>query len=59
MKIALDTNVIVAIQKRNTAVLSRLADFRTEDIALPAMVLHELWYGAYNSTKVEANIADI
>lgn len=59
MKIALDTNVIVAIQKRNVAVLERLARYSAGEVVLPAIVLHELWFGAYNSTQVNANIADI
>ena len=59
MKVALDTNVIVAIQKRNAAVPARLAGFSAGEVVLPAMVLHELWFGAYNSTQVGANVAEI
>jgi tRNA(fMet)-specific endonuclease VapC len=54
--ILLDTNVVVAHLKGNAAVTARLRD-RIEDIAVPALVVAELDYGAKASARPAENLA--
>lgn len=56
MKFLLDTNAVIALMKGNASLLSRLKAHRPTDFGLPAIVMHELFYGAYKSQRVEANI---
>lgn len=51
----LDTNIVVALRADEPSIQDRL----TPDTGLlvPSIVLGELYYGAYNSAHVEANLA--
>ncbi|MBI3328834.1 MAG: type II toxin-antitoxin system VapC family toxin [Nitrospinae bacterium] len=53
----LDTNIVIAIFAKDAGVQQHLA----EEIAVfvPSIVLGELYYGAYKSARVAANIARI
>lgn len=53
--ILLDTNVVVAHLKGNATVSARLAD-RIEDVAVPALVVAELDYGAKASARPAENL---
>ena len=58
--IALDTNaVIAAILFKPTSVRERLeAILRTDTVvAVSTIVLHEMWYGVYKSSRPDANSA--
>jgi tRNA(fMet)-specific endonuclease VapC len=57
MKFLLDTNAVIALLKGHTAFRDRLLRHAPRDFALPAIVMHELFYGAYKSQRVEANVA--
>ena len=57
MKFLLDTNAVIALLKGNAAFRDRLLRHTPQDFALPAIVMHELFYGAYKSQHVEANLA--
>lgn len=59
MKYLLDTNVVIAILRRDHRVGERLRQHDRSDLALSAIVAHELYFGAYNSTRVERNLADV
>jgi tRNA(fMet)-specific endonuclease VapC len=54
--ILLDTNVVVAHLKGDARVTGRLAS-QIEDIAVPALVVAELDYGAKASARVSENLA--
>jgi tRNA(fMet)-specific endonuclease VapC len=60
--ICLDTNaVIAAINLRTPAVRSRLEAELAQGatVAIPTIVLFELWYGIRKSTRVSTNIATL
>jgi tRNA(fMet)-specific endonuclease VapC len=53
----LDTNIVIALFAQDTSIVQRIAE--AEAVFLPSTVIGELYYGAYNSTRVEANLARI
>jgi len=53
----LDTNVVIALFKRDVAVQKNLAE--AEKVFIPATVLGELYYGARKSRHIEKNMARI
>ncbi len=53
----LATNIVIALFAQDTLVVQRIAE--AEGVFLPSTVIGELYYGAYNSTRVEANLARI
>ncbi len=52
-KLLLDTNAVIALQQKDTVLLA-LLEFE-EDIFIPAVVIGELYYGAYKSGRAEKN----
>jgi tRNA(fMet)-specific endonuclease VapC len=50
----LDTNAVIALQKANLALLLLLEN--SDDVFVPATVIGELYYGAYNSLRIAENI---
>jgi len=56
-RFVLDTNIIVALFKRDRNVHSYLAN--AEEIFIPSISIGELYYGAYKSTRVDANLKEI
>lgn len=59
MKFLLDTNAVIAIIAGHRQIIDRLADYAPRDFALPSVGLHELYFGAFKSQRVEANLARI
>ncbi|NTX29909.1 type II toxin-antitoxin system VapC family toxin [Burkholderia pyrrocinia] len=59
MKFLLDTNAVIAILKGEPAMLAKLRAHRPADFGIPAIVAHELYYGAYKSRRVAANLARV
>ncbi len=58
MRYLLDTNVVIRLLKGDDSSLARrLREHRPEDICLSSIVTHELYFGAYKSARVEANLA--
>jgi tRNA(fMet)-specific endonuclease VapC len=59
--ICIDTNVaIAALNSRPPQVVERLAEaLMRGPVALPAVSLHELWYGAAKSARVAENVMRI
>jgi len=54
----LDTNALVQVLRGpGSAVESHLRRLSPEDVGIPAVVMHELYYGAYRSARAEANLA--
>lgn len=59
MRYLLDTNIVIAWRVRgNPQVVRRLGAQRAE-VALSVVVMHELIFGAYNSSRVVENLAEI
>ncbi len=53
----LDTNIVIALFARDRTVEQQLA--RSKVILLPCIVVGELYFGAYKSTRIAENIARI
>ena len=53
----LDTNIIIALFARDPIVEGRLAE--ADSVYVPAIVIGELFYGSYKSTRVEDNLSRI
>jgi tRNA(fMet)-specific endonuclease VapC len=51
----LDTNIIIALFANETSVQQRLAE--ASEVFVPSIVVGELYYGAYKSARIEANLA--
>lgn len=59
MKFLLDTNAIIALLKGNADFIAHLKRHRPDDFGLSAIVLHELFCGAFKSERVSVNLARI
>ena len=57
MKFLLDSNAVIALLKGHAGFLTRLREYRPQDFGLPAIVMHELFYGAYKGQRREENVA--
>ncbi|TPG22532.1 type II toxin-antitoxin system VapC family toxin [Sphingomonas koreensis] len=58
MRYLLDTNVVVDwLVNADRRIVHRLIEHRGE-IALSAIVMHELYFGAFNSARIDRNLAD-
>jgi tRNA(fMet)-specific endonuclease VapC len=53
----LDTNIVIAVFAKDGAVEAGLS--KATEIFIPSVVLGELYYGAYKSTRVTENLAKI
>jgi tRNA(fMet)-specific endonuclease VapC len=53
----LDTNIVIAIFATEASVHAKLVS--TTEVFVPCIVLGELYYGAYKSSRVTENIAKI
>lgn len=53
----LDTNIVIALFAEEQLVLDKIG--QANSIFIPAIVIGELYYGAYNSSKKEENEAKI
>ncbi|NYT67078.1 type II toxin-antitoxin system VapC family toxin [Pusillimonas noertemannii] len=56
MKYLLDTNAVIALLKGHPGFLARLRRHRPADFAMPSIVVHELFYGAYKGRQVARNL---
>lgn len=57
MRFVLDTNAVIAVLNDPAgAVARRLRRYKPADIAVSSVVMHELWFGAYKSQRVEHNL---
>ncbi len=60
MAYLLDSNVVIALMARPSSPLGhRVASQPVGAVLLSSIVMHELLYGAYNSDRVEANLASL
>lgn len=59
MKYLLDANAVIALMKGNEILTAELRRHRPQEFAVPAIVAHELFYGAYKSLRIVENLARI
>jgi tRNA(fMet)-specific endonuclease VapC len=59
MRYVLDSNIVIAALNGVSQVSSRLASVALEDVAIPAVAIAELLYGAYRSRRRAENLARI
>jgi tRNA(fMet)-specific endonuclease VapC len=52
----LDTNVVIRLLNSDRALTRRVAGHERADFGLPVMVVHELYFGAFKSQRIEQNI---
>ncbi len=55
----LDTNAVIAVQKNVLNVLRRVRVATENEIVVSSIVLHELYFGAFKSDRIERNIAEL
>lgn len=56
MKFLLDTNAVIALLGGDQAFVERLKSFAPADFGISSIVAHELFYGAFRSSRIEANL---
>lgn len=59
MKYLFDTNAVIALLKGQAGFLGRLRQHQPQDFGLPAIVVHELFYGAFRSRRTAENLARV
>lgn len=58
MLFLLDTNAVIALLNAQGGLVSqRIRQYRPADIGLPSIVMHELYFGAFRSQRIERNLA--
>ena len=57
MKYLLDTNVVIRLLNSDPVVTARTRQHDRDEIGVPAIVLHELMFGAFKSRHPERNVA--
>ncbi len=56
MRYLLDSNIVIALMARHVGVTGRLTKLTPGDVALPSIVMFELMFGAFNSTRPAENL---
>jgi len=59
MRFLLDTNAVIALLKGHPGFLGRLRQHQPRDFGIPAIVAHELFYGAYKGQRTADNLARV
>ncbi|MGB8839793.1 MAG: type II toxin-antitoxin system VapC family toxin [Aliidongia sp.] len=59
MKFLLDSNAVIALMKGNPGFLGWLKQHQPQDFGIPAIVVHELFYGAYKGLRIAQNVARV
>ena len=60
MRFLLDTNTVIALfNNSNTALRAHITSYQPADIVVSALVVHELYFGAYKSQRFEHNLAKV
>lgn len=59
MKYLLDSNAVIALMKGHAGFATNIRKHRPQDFAIPAIVAHELFYGAYKGQRVADNLARV
>lgn len=60
MRYLLDANAVIALLNDTTSPIARrIRRYAPRDVAVSAVVVHELYYGAFKSQRVEKNVARV
>ncbi len=59
MKYLLDANAVIGLLKNHPVLTARLRQFLPQDFGVPAVAIHELFYGAYKSQQMAQNLARV
>ncbi|MDA8232967.1 MAG: type II toxin-antitoxin system VapC family toxin [Magnetospirillum sp.] len=59
MTFLLDSNAVIALLRGHAGFLARLREHRPSDFAIPAIVAHELFYGAFRGQRTAENLARV
>jgi tRNA(fMet)-specific endonuclease VapC len=60
MRYLLDANAVIALLNDTVSPIARrIRRYSPRDVAVSAVVLHELYYGAFKSQRVEKNVARV
>ncbi|MCP3023818.1 type II toxin-antitoxin system VapC family toxin [Cupriavidus basilensis] len=59
MKFLLDSNAVIALLRGHAGFLNRLRQHQPQDFGIPAIVAHELFYGAFKSQRATENLARV
>ncbi|WP_073107292.1 type II toxin-antitoxin system VapC family toxin [Pollutimonas bauzanensis] len=59
MKFLLDSNAVIALMKGHPGFLAQLRQHQPADFAMPSIVAHELFYGAYKGQRMAENLARV
>ncbi len=60
MRYLLDANAIIVLLNDTTSPIARrIRRYAPRDIGISAVVIHELYYGAFKSQRVEKNVARV
>lgn len=59
MRFLLDTNAVIAILKGHAGFIARMTQYQPGDYAMPSIVAHELYYGAFKGQRVAENLARV
>jgi tRNA(fMet)-specific endonuclease VapC len=60
MRYLLDANAVIALLNDATSPIARrIRRYAPRDMAVSAVVIHELYYGAFKSQRVEKNVARV
>lgn len=59
MKYLLDSNAVIALMKGHAGFVAEIRKHNPQDFAIPAIVAHELFYGAYKGRRVADNLARV
>lgn len=57
MRFLLDTNAVIALLKGHSGFRDHLLSHEPHEFGISSIVMHELFYGAYKSANVDANLA--
>lgn len=59
MRYLLDSNAVIALMKGHPGFVAKIRKHKPQDFAIPAIVAHELFYGAYKGQRVADNLARV
>ncbi len=59
VRFLLDSNALIALFKGHPGFLRRLREYQPWDFGIPAIVVHELFYGAYKGQRTAENLARV
>ncbi|HKY22960.1 MAG TPA: type II toxin-antitoxin system VapC family toxin [Vicinamibacterales bacterium] len=60
MRYLLDANAVIALLNDTTSPIARrIRRYAPRDIGISAVVIHELYYGAFKSQRIEKNVARV